>query len=501
MKVIILISLLLCLTGCADVKSSSNNTVNNETGIDNNTNNTDNNQEKNILKTGVNNIEIYDNAKMLHTLVYYMPEKISDDYSKKAYYNISGNNQTLQNKEDIVYKAKNIVLNPKERMNEHIKNIQDYAEKHNIKPIYPNADIKMKTMPEIINKGTKWNNVYLLVNNSFKLINAECIAVSDYAYFFIQEGLTITQEQIDIITAAFDRDYIIVHQLYDVENDIDNNGKVSFLIADFDDGLMGYFYTPDKYADGTFSNAKSNEADVLYINHKYFEKNRWEKNIEDVKATFIHEFQHMVLFDSRVRNKLNTNISVWLNEGLSMLAEYYGGYTLPHKRYISNFFSSSQGKSLITNDSTQNYGLSLLFARYLQERFGDEYIKKIYKSKETGVKAVEEAVSMDFNILFNDFIKMLLITGRNITDDKRYNILSFNYIQGSEEYNKNGFNLAELIDEVYSENSGKNSFITSAGYKNKELEIYSFFLTKWNGTFNQIELQGNNGIGGIYYIW
>ena len=46
MKVIILISLLLCLTGCADVKSSSNNTVNNETGIDNNTNNTDNNQEK-----------------------------------------------------------------------------------------------------------------------------------------------------------------------------------------------------------------------------------------------------------------------------------------------------------------------------------------------------------------------------------------------------------------------------------------------------------------------
>ena len=102
MKVIILISLLLCLTGCADVKSSSNNTVNNETGIDNNTNNTDNNQEKNILKTGVNNIEIYDNAKMLHTLAYYMPEKISDDYSKKAYYNISGNNQTLQNKEDIV---------------------------------------------------------------------------------------------------------------------------------------------------------------------------------------------------------------------------------------------------------------------------------------------------------------------------------------------------------------------------------------------------------------
>ena len=499
MKVIIFIILLLCYTGCADISNS--NLANNEINIDNDSNPTDNNQEKNILTTGINNIDIYDNTKMLHTLIYYMPEKISDDYSKKAYYNIAGDSQILQNDTEPVYKADSIVLDPKEKLNDHIKNIQNYAEKHNLKPIYPNTDVKMKTMPEIINEGTKWNNVYLLVNNSFKLINAECIAASEYAYFFIQEGLSITQDQIDIITASFDNDYKIIHQLYDTENDIDNNGKVAFLIADFDDGLMGYFYTPDKYPDGTFSDAKSNEADVLYINHKYFEKTRWDNNKEDVKATFIHEFQHMVLFDSRVRNNINTNVSVWLNEGLSMLAEYYGGYTLPHERYIYSFFSSSQGKSLITNDSTQNYGLSLLFTRYLQERFGNGFIKKIYQSKETGVKAVEEAVNMDFNSLFQDFIKMLFITGRNISDDKRYNIASFNHIYGSEEYNKNGFNIADIIDEVYSENSNRNSFITSTGYNNKGIEVYSFFITKWNGIFSQIALEGNKGVAGIYYTW
>lgn len=499
MKVIIFIILLLCYTGCADIGNS--NLANNEINIDNDSNPTDNNQEKNILKTGINKIELYDKTKMLHTLIYYMPEKISDDYSKKAYYNIAGDSQILQNDTEPVYKADSIVLDPKEKLNEHIKNIQNYAEKHNLKPIYPNTDVKMKTMPEIINEGTKWNNVYLLVNNSFKLINAECIAASEYAYFFIQEGLSITQDQIDVITASFDNDYKIIHQLYDTENDIDNNGKVAFLIADFDDGLMGYFYTPDKYPDGTFSDAKSNEADVLYINHKYFEKTRWDNNKEDVKATFIHEFQHMVLFDSRVRNNINTNVSVWLNEGLSMLAEYYGGYTLPHERYIYSFFSSSQGKSLITNDSTQNYGLSLLFTRYLQERFGNGFIKKIYQSKETGVKAVEEAVNMDFNSLFQDFIKMLFITGRNISDDKRYNIASFNHIYGSEEYNKNGFNIADIIDEVYSENSNRNSFITSTGYNNKGIEVYSFFITKWNGIFSQIALEGNKGVAGIYYTW
>lgn len=96
---------------------------------------------------------------------------------------------------------------------------------------------------------------------------------------------------------------------------------------------------------------------------------------------------------------------------------------------------------------------------------------------------------------------MILITGRNITDDSRYNVLDFNYVEGTEEYNKNGFNLSNIIDEVYSKNSNKNSYITSNGYRSKELSIYSFFITKWTGNINNLILEGNNGIKGIYYSW
>ena len=209
----------------------------------------------------------------------------------------------------------------------------------------------------------------------------------------------------------------------------------------------------------------------------------------------------MVLFDSRSRLGLNPDVNVWLNEGLSMLSEYYGGYAAPHYRYIGGYFEVNQGISLITDSSSQDYGLSYLFVRYLQIRFGDDIIKKLYASQYSGIKAVEEAVNMDFNELF-DFTKMILVTGRNVTTDTRYNIEEFNYPEGSEGYNRNGFNLAALIDEVYSLYSRNNYFITSTGYNNKSLEMYGFTITKWNGNIDNITLSSSSkGIAGMYASW
>ena len=184
-----------------------------------------------------------------------------------------------------------------------------------------------------------------------------------------------------------------------------------------------------------------------------------------------------------------------------MLAEYYGGYTAPHNIYLAYYFQSNQGISLISN-STIDYGLEYLFARYLQIRFGDGFIKKIYASQYNGIKAVEEATGMNFNELFLDFTKMILLTGRGVTNDTRYNIEEFNYPEGSEGFNRNGFNLASVIDEAYSYAAMNNSFITSSGYNNKTLSMYGFVITRWNGIFNELTLAGNKeGIAGIYYAW
>ena len=457
---------------------------------------------ENGLFTGSNILD-YDKSKQLHTLTYYAGNKYGD-YKSKLSYTISSDNNAVA-KENIYINKKAAVetVSVKEKLNEDIRNFQIYAENKGIKPIEKKEGIQFRNAPQTVTVNTKWNNVYVLnvENNKYRTINTTCIAVSNHAYFFLEDGLTKpTDEQIKAITEAFDKDYEIIHQYYGTETDTDGNGKVSFIIADISDGIFGFFYTADKYNSTQIpASVKSNESDVLYVNHKFFAANRWSLYATDVKATFIHEFQHMVLFDSRSRAKLTPNIETWINEGLSMLSEYYGNYGAPHYNYIAGYFSVNQGISLITNDSTQDYGLSYLFMRYLQIRFGDGIVKKIYTSNKSGTQMIEDVTGMDFDELFQDFVKMILVTGRGITTDKRYNIEEFNGVQGTGVYNRNGFNLSELIDEVYSRNSRNQLFITNTG-NTKELSLYGFQITKWSSSPNTLNLEGSN-TKGIYYAW
>ena len=498
MKKLFIIPLFLILLSCADDSSNTEN-IEVTTPL----------VSENALILGVNQVN-YDKNKTFNTLIYQARNPVNEDYQIKNSYNISANGQQVQvvkPSRPAFLKKFDVTKGSIESINELNRNIQQYAYDNNIKPIDKNSTILKRTMPQTVEIGTKWENIYLLDPNSstprFQTINATCIAVSENAYFFLQDNLdNLTDEQITAITTAFDKDYEIMHQYYGEETDTDGNGKVSFLIANFSQGLFGFFTSVDKYAPQDIpAMYKTNEADVLYVNYYYF-KNDWEKYQTDLKATFIHEFQHMVLFDVRNRLNLNSNLDTWLNEGLSMLSEYYGGYAAPHYRYVGGFFELNQGISLITDDSSQDYGLSYLFVRYLQIRFGDDIIKKLYASQYSGIKAVEEAVNMDFNELFLDFTKMILLTGRNVTTDTRYNIEEFNYPEGSEGYNRNGFNLASLIDEVYSQYGENPNFITSIGYNNKSLGMYGFALTKWAGNIDNITLSSSSkGIAGMYASW
>ena len=498
MKKLFIIPLFLILLSCANDSSNTEN-IEVTTPL----------VSENALILGVNQVN-YDKNKTFNTLIYQARNPVNEDYQIKNSYNISANGQQVQGvkpSRPAFLKKFDVTKGSIESINELNRNIQQYAYDNNIKPIDKNSTILKRTMPQTVEIGTKWENIYLLDPNSstprFQTINATCIAVSENAYFFLQDNLdNLTDEQITAITTAFDKDYEIMHQYYGEETDTDGNGKVSFLIANFSQGLFGFFTSVDKYAPQDIpAMYKTNEADVLYVNYYYF-KNDWEKYQTDLKATFIHEFQHMVLFDVRNRLNLNSNLDTWLNEGLSMLSEYYGGYAAPHYRYVGGFFALNQGISLITDDSSQDYGLSYLFVRYLQIRFGDDIIKKLYASQYSGIKAVEEAVNMDFNELFLDFTKMILLTGRNVTTDTRYNIEEFNYPEGSEGYNRNGFNLAALIDEVYSSYGDDSNFITSIGYNNKSLGMYGFALTKWSGNIDNITLSSSSkGIAGMYASW
>lgn len=494
-KQLLIIFLLFIVTaGCGDVEPDDTNTIKQVL------------LSENTIINGRNDV-VYDNTtEQLHTLVYFAGNKYGN-YNSKGNYTISTskfNASTLSN--SVYTKSAVEEVDQKEIINEMNRDIIKYAENIGIQPIEPvSDDVLSRAAPQYVTVGTPWKNLYVLdiSYNRYRPTSATCIAVSDHAYFFLEDGLTpLTDEQITTITTAFDKDYEFIHYFYDNETDTDGNRKVSFLIADINSSsVYGFFSSADKYKNSQLSpNVRSNESDILYVNHDYFSADKWALHSKDVIATFMHEFQHMVLFDSRARAGLPVNVSVWIQEGLSMLSEYYGGYGSSHYNYVNYYFSSEQGKSLITDDSTQSYGLSYLFMRYLQIRFGDIIIKKIYASAKNGTQMIEDATGMDFDALFLDFTKMILVTGRGINTDPKYNIAAFNGAVGSAEYNQTGFNLSSIIDGVYSANSMNQLFITSTGYSSN-LQLYGFRINKWSSVVDNLTFTGSNGINGFYYAW
>ena len=304
-----------------------------------------------------------------------------------------------------------------------------------------------------------------------------CRKITGNSVFYVEkEASAVTEQHLDYLAGELEEKLPLMREKFGNENDTDGNGKLIYVIAETEESVFGYFYAVDKYEGET----DSNNGDILYINALYFSE--FEKYKIDLAATLVHEFQHMAFFDTLVRFGRTHSAAVWINEGLSMLAEFFCGYAAPHEDYIKGMLYN-QGVSLIEDDGDSvDYGLSLLFMRYLQERFGESFIKKIYSSSQTGTASVEEAVGVDFNTLFEDFVKMILLTGRRVTDDSRYNIPAFNHAEGTAGYGENGFCLYRLIDTVYAAYGFPQTvdLRRSYGMEVQNMKNYSFYLFKWS---------------------
>ena len=333
---------------------------------------------------------------------------------------------------------------------------------------------------------------WILSGSYMKETETVCRKITGNSVFYVEkEASAVTEQHLDYLAGELEEKLPLMREKFGRESDTDGNGKLIYVIANMEEDIFGYFYAVDKYEGET----DSNNGDILYINALYFSE--FEKYKIDLAATLVHEFQHMAFFDTLVRLGRTHSAAVWINEGLSMLAEYFCGYAAPHEDYIKGMLYN-QGVSLIEDDGDSvDYGLSLLFMRYLQERFGEAFIKKLYNSPQTGTASVEEAVGADFNTLFEDFVKMILLTGRGVTDDSRYNISAFNHAEGTAGYGENGFCLSRLIDTVYAAHGFSQTvdLRRSYGMEVKNMKNYSFYLFKWiNRPVTLLQISGTDTV-------
>lgn len=481
------------------------------------------------LKNGINNININENT--FYTIVYGLPKNKYNYFQYNIPYsitNILNNNTQLNYCENTTKPINKYYVETKDIYN---KNFQSHKElrkieaellnNENIKYLENEISERSFTRSNIILPSkTKYFNIYRTDSNKDDVVKGELLDYStQHAYYYIDtEYLSKTETSKDVLINRikelgefFEKNNEIMNKKFGSINDTDKNGKLIYFFVDLKEELFGYFYGVDKHSKSIYSN--SNEGDILYVSLDILDT-LWDSSDnykEDLKATMVHELQHMILYDHRTNNKLNIT-DEWINEGLSMLTEYYTGVILPHSKYIIKFFENTpntQLKSLTDFSDITSYSLSLLFFEYLDYRFGDKkslnnpekplFIEKIYNSKYSGIKAIEEATGVQFNQLYVDFIQAILLSCSvkptdNIYNDKKYNVTLFN------DESRSGYNLRNIINNAYSGIQSTNNKYHQVNTKDtyNDLKPYSFILTKWDFKPTSFNFNKTSNVFGSY---
>lgn len=192
----------------------------------------------------------------------------------------------------------------------------------------------------------------------------------------------------------------------------DLDGKLTVLLLDIKDGYTknGDSYTAGYFWAGNFYTKKdvpsSNEADMMYI-----DTNPSVPGSSDSHATFAHELQHLINYVNGEALGRSYSMDTWIDEGLSLSAEYiYLGYhtDMRYWWFIQDSYETiRRGNNFFVWDNHQEtaaaimdeYATAYLFFQWLrlQSGGGNEIYTDIARSTAYNQRAVLNAAQTRFD--------------------------------------------------------------------------------------------------------
>jgi hypothetical protein len=276
----------------------------------------------------------------------------------------------------------------------------------------------------------------------FETATARLKFIGDHILIYVDQRATASLTDADLaqVGTLFDnRLYDIAVSTFGSESDLDANGKVIVLMSPSVNGLVpasecstgfiaGYFYPNDLF----LRNQNSNKGEIFYTlapdptgafgcAHTVPFVKRF------IPTTFIHELQHMISFNQHVLTRAGTTEAVWLNEGLSLIAEETAGRFYenrdtpppgqPYSDSASMFLTdilvnaydylfASRSNSITTFASfgtLEERGAAWLFLRWLGTQKGSSIYGRLVQTRSTSIENVEEQAGETFGALFGDF--------------------------------------------------------------------------------------------------
>jgi hypothetical protein len=221
----------------------------------------------------------------------------------------------------------------------------------------------------------------------------------------------------------FDSDlYGVDTRAFGVESDVDRNGLVLILFTPVVNKLTlktecatsfvtGFFFSID--IDPAFKkDSRSNQAEVFYAivpdPQGTASCNFTNPTVRRlVPVTFVHEFQHMISYYHHVLLRGGSSEALWLNEGMSHLAEELGGW------HFAAQGDTTQFSNFVTGDlynafkylknpgayfalfgrgtgTLEERGGAWLFLRWVVDQFGDDVIRRL---SETGLRGADNVAA------------------------------------------------------------------------------------------------------------
>jgi immune inhibitor A len=132
------------------------------------------------------------------------------------------------------------------------------------------------------------------------------------------------------------------------------------------------------------------------------------------ESVFAHEYQHLLHDD------YDPDEVTWLNESLSMFAEYLTGYVVNADNYTT--FQEMPENSLVAwgdqggEEIVADYGIAFLYQMYLYEKFGQEFIQAEFHNPDNGITSVNSTMASNrkwrkssFAETYHDFSVAVLI--------------------------------------------------------------------------------------------
>ena len=186
--------------------------------------------------------------------------------------------------------------------------------------------------------------------------------VSHNAYWYIQDGLDISREELEEAALAFEGDiYPVVTEAFGPlwPPQAAAGQRITILHARLR-GAAGYYSSVDEYP--TAVHQHSNQRKMIYINSSFL-----RTGSSSYLSTLGHELQHAIHWN------LNRGQSTWLNEGLSQVAEQRLGYPLA----TVDSFTTTPLTSLVYwpidgSSNIANYGAAFLFTHFLDSHYVPE---------------------------------------------------------------------------------------------------------------------------------